>query len=289
MILHRAFHRAFSAAKQVRKGTLIGHGTVSVSSAAVNLAKQIFDSLANKTVMLLGAGKMAELTARQLVRLGVESLLITNRTFDRAVSLARELDGTAVPFDKYRPYLKIADVVIGSLATAKPILRTEEMETLLRDRKYRPMFLIDLGVPRNFDERLNSLDNVYLYDIDDLGSVVVDSVEDRTREAAKAEVIVELELESFWRWMQGLEILPAIKENRSNVERVREKELLRHRHWLTSLGADERANIEALTRGIVNKILHQVLTELRRGAGVVEGVYAAEIARRLLGELAPDG
>jgi glutamyl-tRNA reductase len=185
--------------------------------------------------------------------------------------------------------LKIADVVIGSLATAKPILRTEEMETLLRDRKYRPMFLIDLGVPRNFDERLNSLDNVYLYDIDDLGSVVVDSVEDRTREAAKAEVIVELELESFWRWMQGLEILPAIKEIRSNVERVREKELLRHRHWLTSLGPDERANIEALTRGIVNKILHQVLTELRRGAGVVEGVYAAEIARRLLGELAPDG
>jgi glutamyl-tRNA reductase len=283
IVLHRAFHRAFSTAKKVRERTLIGHGTVSVSSAAINLAKQIFDSFEKKTALLMGAGEMAETTARHLVRLGIESLLITNRTFDRAVALARTLGGTAVPFDSYKPYLKMADVVIGSLTTNRPVLTREEVEAVLPARKYRAMFLIDLGVPRNFHESLNELDNVYLYDIDDLAAATDDSQKEREREAQKAELIVEAELESFWRWLSGLELVPAIKDIRANIERLREAELSRHRAWLAGLPEDQRVHIEALSRGIINKILHQILSELRRNNGVVEGIYAADVARRLLG------
>ncbi len=290
LVLHRAFHRAFSVAKRVRRGTLIGRGAVSVSSAAVALARQIFDRLEDKTVMLMGAGKMAELTARQLKRLGIESLLITNRTFDRAVALARELGGIAVPFDNYRPYLKLADVVIGSVAATKPVLGPEELEAIVRERRYRPMFLIDMGVPRNFDERLNAINNVYLYDIDDLGAAAQESREEREREAQKAEQIVELELDKFWRWLSGLELVPAIRDIRSSIEGLRELEMMRHRTWLDELPAEERYRVEALTRGLVNKILHRVLVELRRdGVGAGDRVYAAEIARRLLcGDLEGD-
>jgi glutamyl-tRNA reductase len=283
LVLHRAFHKAFAVAKRVRKATLIGHGAVSVSSAAVSLAGKIFDSLTDKTVMLMGAGKMAELTARNLKRLGIESLLITSRTFDNAVALARGLGGTAVPFDSFKPYLKIADVVIGSLAATRPVLGPEEFETIVRERRYRPMFLIDLGVPRNFDERLNSMENVYLYDIDDLGAVVTESREEREREAQKAATIVELELESFLKWLDGLDLVPAIKDIRTSIERLRDVELDRHRAWLAGLEPIERARIESLTRGMVNKLLHRILSGLRNGnAGAPDGLYAAEIARRLL-------
>lgn len=283
LILHRAFHRAFAVAKKVREQTLIGHGAVSVSTAAITLARQIFDSLEHKTVLLLGAGEMAEATARQLGRLGVESLLITNRTFDRAVALARALGGTAVPFDNFKPYLKIVDVVIGSLTTLRPLLTLDELRAAMHERKYRPVFLIDLGVPRNFQAQLNELENVYLYDIDDLAAVIEDNRGERARAAQQAEQIVELELEAFWRWVSGLELVPAIKDIRANIERLRAVELGRHRAWLAGLPAGERAHIEGLTRGLVNKILHQIVSELRRSRGVADAAYVAEVARRLLG------
>ncbi|HXR25980.1 MAG TPA: glutamyl-tRNA reductase [Candidatus Binataceae bacterium] len=283
LVLHRAFHKAFSVAKRVRKATLIGHGSVSVSSAAVGLAGKIFDTLADKTVMLIGAGQMAELTARSLKRLGVQSLLITSRTFDHAVALARKLDGTAVPFDGFQPYLKLADIVIGSIAAPKPVLGPEEFEGVIRERRYRPVLLLDLGVPRNFDERLNSMENVYLYDIDDLSAVVNESIGDREREAEKAEGIVRLEVESFLKWLNELELVPAIRDIRSSVEQLRELELDRHRAWLLTLAPAERERIESLTRGLVNKLLHRILSGIREGrAGGSDGIYTAEIARRLL-------
>lgn len=291
LVLHRAFHRAFSVAKRVRKATLIGRGSVSVSSAAARLAGQIFDTLADKTVMLMGAGQMAELTARQLRGLGAETLLVTSRTFDHAVALARTLGGTAVPFENHRPYLKLADIVIGSLAAARPVLEPEDFEAVLRERRYRPMFLIDLGVPRNFDARLNAAENIYLYDIDDLGAVVAESRDGRAREADKAEAIVGAELDSFMRWMSGLDLVPAIKDIRVSIEQLRDAELNRHRAWLAGLAPAERARIESLTRALVNKLLHRILSGLRgAGGGVPDPVYTAEVARRLLcGELAPEG
>jgi glutamyl-tRNA reductase len=283
LVLHRVFHKAFSVAKRVRKGTLIGHGSVSVSSAAVSLAGQIFDKLADKTVMLMGAGKMAELTARQLKALGIQSLLITSRTFDRAVALARELGGTAVPYDSYKPYLKMVDVLIGSVSSTRPILGPEEFEAVVRDRRYRPMFLIDMGVPRNFDERLNAMQNVYLYDIDDLGALVQRSMGDREREAEKAEQIVAIELDGFLKWLAGLDLTPTIKDIRYSIERLRDVELKRHRGWLAGLGSDEREKVELLTRGLTNKLLHRILSGLKQRDKTLDAAFAAEMARRLLG------
>jgi glutamyl-tRNA reductase len=283
LVLHRAFHKAFSTAKRIRKGTLIGHGAVSVSSAAVALARQIFDRLSDKTVMLLGAGKMAELTARQLQTIGIESLLITSRTFDKAVTLARELGGTAVPFENYRPYLKIADVVIGSISVAKPIIGPEEFDAVIKERRYRPMFLIDLGVPRNFDERLNSIGNVYLYDIDDLGQVADKSRAEREKEADKGEEIVEQELKAFERWMAGLDLVPTIKDIRYSIERLRDVELGRNQTWIAALGPSERERVELLTRSLTNKLIHRILLGLRQGGNSpADNSYAAEVARRLL-------
>jgi glutamyl-tRNA reductase len=283
LVLHRAFHKAFSTAKRIRKGTLIGHGAVSVSSAAVALARQIFDRLSDKTVMLLGAGKMAELTARQLQTIGIESLLITSRTFDKAVTLARELGGTAVQFENYRPYLKIADVVIGSISVAKPIIGPEEFDAVIKERRYRPMFLIDLGVPRNFDERLNSIGNVYLYDIDDLGQVADKSRAEREKEADKGEEIVEQELKAFERWMAGLDLVPTIKDIRYSIERLRDVELGRNQTWIAALGPSERERVELLTRSLTNKLIHRILLGLRQGGNSpADNSYAAEVARRLL-------
>jgi glutamyl-tRNA reductase len=283
LVLHRAFHKAFSTAKRIRRGTLIGHGAVSVSSAAVALARQIFDRLSDKTVMLMGAGKMAELTARQLQTLGIESLLITSRTFDNAVTLARELGGTAVPFDNYRPYLKMADVVIGSISVAKPIIGPEEFDAVIKERRYRPMFLIDLGVPRNFDERLNSIENVYLYDIDDLGKVADKSRAEREKEADKGEEIVEQELKAFERWMAGLDLVPTIKDIRYSIERLRDVELGRNQSWIAALGPSERERVHLLTRSLTNKLIHRILLGLRQGGNsAADNSYAAEIARRLL-------
>jgi glutamyl-tRNA reductase len=226
---------------------------------------------------------MAELTARSLQRLGVRSLLITSRTFDNAVVLARKLDGTAVPFDGFQPYLKLADIVIGSIAAPKPVLGPEEFEGVIRERRYRPVLLLDLGVPRNFDERLNSMENVYLYDIDDLSAVINESIGDREREAEKAESIITLEVESFLKWLNELALVPAIRDIRSSVEQLRELELDRHRTWLMTLAPAERERIESLTRGLVNKLLHRILSGIREGhADRSDGIYTAEIARRLL-------
>jgi glutamyl-tRNA reductase len=283
LVLHRAFHKAFQVAKRVRKATLIGHGSVSVSSVAVSLAGQIFDTLCDKTAMLMGSGKMAELTARHLKALGIESLLITSRTFDRAVALARDLGGTAVPFESYKPYLRIADILIGSLSVTKPMLGHVDIEAIIRERKYKPMFLIDLGVPRNFDERLNEIENIYLYDIDDLDAVAKQSLGDREREAGKAEEIVEEEIDGFLKWLGELEIVPTIKDIRMSIEHLRDLELARHRAWLQTLDPTEREHIEMLTRGLVNKLLHRILYGLRQSeSNSPQSINAAEIARRLL-------
>jgi glutamyl-tRNA reductase len=226
---------------------------------------------------------MAEITARCLKQMQIGTLLITSRTFKNAVELARQLSGTAIPFDNFSDYLKTADVIIGSLAVAKPVLGPEEFDRVVRGRGYRPVCLIDLGVPRNFDERLNSLEGVYLYDIDDLGGVVAQSREEREREARKAEIIVELELDSFMKWLDGLDLVPAIEDIRSSIEQLRCGELKRHRAWLANLEPAECARIESLTRGLVNKLLHRVVCGLRQNCrGTTDSTNAAAIARHLL-------
>ncbi len=280
-VLHRVFHKSFSVAKRVRSETGIGGRGVSVSSVAVDLATQIFETLGEKTALVIGAGKMAELTARHFRARGIGGLMFANRTFDRAVELAREFNGTPVAFDDLARYLPIADVIIGSAAAGEFLLRAETVQEAIRERNYRPTFLIDLGVPRNFEPRINDLPNVYLYDIDDLEGVIGENREQRSREAARAEEIVTLEVETFWRWFQNLEAVPTIVRLRGRAEDICRHEVARTLGAMASLKDEDKRAIEAMAQSIVNKLLHEPISRLRRG----EDPNAEEliVARRLFG------
>ena len=279
-VLHRCFHKSFSVAKRVRTETGVATKAVSVSSAAVELASKIFDRLEDKTAMLIGAGTMSELAARHLMAHGVANMIVTNRTFDRAVELARDFRGTPVPFSDFRRYLPMADVVIGSTGADHFVLTPPLVEEALRERKYRPMFLIDMSVPRTFDPGINELENVYLYDIDDLGGVAELNRDERGREAEKAEAIVEEEVETFGRWLAGLDAVPTIVALRQKIEAIRKSELERTLATLHELTPRERDSLEAMTSAIVNKILHSPITHLKQHDRRRETFYLAA-ARQL--------
>ena len=263
-VLHRAFHRAFAVGKRVRTETGIGGKAVSVASVAVDLARTIFESLEDKTAMLIGAGKMSEQVARHLKTQGVAAIVTANRTFDRAVELARAFEGVPVPFERMAAYLKNADVVIGSAGATDYLVTPALVQDLLRARKQRPMFFIDMAVPRNFDPAINALDNVYLYDIDDLARTTADNADDRERERVRAETIIEGEIEQFWRWLGSLDVVPTIVAIRDKVEAIRQVELEKALATLKDQAPRHRALLDALTSSIVNKILHAPLSSLRR-------------------------
>jgi glutamyl-tRNA reductase len=231
--------------------------------------------------MVIGAGKMAELTARHLHGRGVGAMMFTNRTFDRAVELAREHRGTPVPFEELGRYLPLADVVIGSTAVTDFLLTPERLVEVLRERTHRPVFLIDLAVPRNFDPRINDLENVYLYDIDDLERVLAGNREERRGEARRGEEIIASEVETFWRWFQSLDVVPTIVGLRGKAERIRRRELERTLSSLPQLGAEDRRAIEAMAEAIVNKLLHDPIARLKR-ADAEEALDVATL-RRLFG------
>jgi glutamyl-tRNA reductase len=279
-VLHRFFHKAFSVAKRVRTETGVAGRAVSVSAAAVELASRIFDRLEDKTAMLIGAGKMGELAARHLLAHGVGGMIVTNRTFDRAVELAREFQATPVPFERFAKYLPMADIVIGSTAATGFVLTEQAMSEALRERKYRPIFCIDLSVPRNFDPRINGMDNVYLYDIDDLGQVAEGNLEERAKEAEKAEHLVGAEVETFWRWLEQLEVVPTIVALRQKVEAIRRSELQKTLNGWKGLSDAEREALDSLTTAIVNKILHTPITRLKQKDQRTEAFYV-DATRRL--------
>jgi glutamyl-tRNA reductase len=278
-VLHRWFHKAFSVAKRVRSETGIAGRAVSVSSAAVELAKTIFDRLDGKTAMLIGTGKMGELAARHLLANGVGSLIATNRTFERAVDLARELNATPVPFEQFPRYLPMADIVIGAAAASDFILGEPALHDALRERKGRPMFCIDLSVPRSFDPRINGLDNVYLYDVDDLAQVAEENLGERAREAEKAEHIVTEEVEAFWRWLGHLDVVPTIVALRDKVEGIRRAELQKTLGQLKDLPPRERDALEAMTNALVNKILHAPIATLKQHDRRTEAYYVDALRR----------
>lgn len=284
-VLRRCFEASFRVAKRVRTETGVAAKSVSVSSAAVDLAKRIFDDLGDKTAMLIGAGKMSELAARHLLRAGIESVIVTNRSFDRAVELARDFGGTPVPFDRFPQYLHLADVVLGSVTVSGHVVAPSHLSEVLRARRRRPMFFIDLGVPRNFDPALNDLQNVYLYNIDDLARVADDHKAEREREAERAEEIVRSEAEGLWRSLSARDVTPTIVALRSKLDSIRRGELDRALASLDAVGPDERRKLEAMTEAIVNKILHSPTKVLKEIAHDEDGRAAevAEILHRLFG------
>jgi glutamyl-tRNA reductase len=291
-VLHKAFHRAFTVAKRVRTETGIASKAVSVASVAADLTRTIFETLDDKTVMLIGAGKMSELVARHLKARGTGDIMVATRTFDHAVALAREFGGLPIPFDRLGEYLKHADIVIGSAGAANHLVGPGLVQEVLRARKQRPMFLIDLAVPRNFDPAINALDNVYLYDMDDLARTSADNAGEREREALRAEAIVEGEVDRFVHWLGGLDVVPTIVALRDKIEGIRRSELEKALTSLQDQAPRHRALLDALTSSIVNKILHAPLASLKR-EGTAEDPDLAASVRRLfdlaLGPAAPAG
>jgi len=263
-ILHRLFHRSFSVAKRVRSETGIGNGAVSVSSVAVDLARRIFDSFDDKTVMLIGAGKMGDLMARHLQSHGVRSLMVTNRTFERAVELAERIQGSPIRFEDFPKYLKLADLVIGCTGAPEVLIDANQVDRVLRERKNKAMFFIDIGDRRNFDSKINDLDNVYLYNIDDLKNVADENLQERSNEADKAEAIVHDEVQSFVRWIGSLEQVPTITALRQRFDDIRRRELERSLgSSLKGLSETQRAALEDMTTAMINKMLHGPIAQLK--------------------------
>jgi glutamyl-tRNA reductase len=266
-ILHRLFHRSFSVAKRVRNETAIASRAVSVSSVAVELAKRIFDRFDDKTVMLIGAGKMGDLMARHLQRGGVQSLMVTNRTFQRAVELAGRIHGSPILFEDFPRYLTLADLVIGCTGSPEILVEAPTVEKVLRERKQKAMFFIDIGDRRNFDPAINKIDNVYLYNIDDLKSVAEENLQERSNEAEKAEGIVYEEVENFARWIHSLEQIPTITALRQRLEEIRRGEMEKSLGaGLKDLSEKQRAALEGMTTAMINKILHGPISHLKRNA-----------------------
>lgn len=273
--------RAFSVAKRVRSETEIGHSAVSVSYAAVELAREIFGSLVGKCVMLIGAGKMSELAARHLRRVGVTKIYVTNRTRERAEQMARIFNGTLIDYSAFQAALPEADIVIASSGAPHYILRKDDMRRVIEVRRNRPVFLIDIAVPRNLDPAINELDHVFLYDIDDLQAVVQQNLQSRQAEAQQAEAIINEEVDRLMERLQAREVAPTIISLQEQLEQIRRGEIERVRAKLGLLTPQQEEAIEALTRGIINKVAHGPISELRRHAGRPHGVHLVEIIRRV--------
>ncbi len=273
--------RAFNVAKRVRSETEIGESAVSVSYAAIELAREIFGSLSGKRVIVVGAGKMSESAARHLRRAGVSEILVTNRTRTRAEEMAEEFQGRAVDYEKFFLTLAEVDIVIASSGAPHFILTKDQMKPVMAKRRTRPMFLIDIAVPRNIEPAVNELEGVFLYDIDDLDKLVQTNLKGRVEVAAEAEEIIREEVERMVLRLKTREVTPLIVSLQEQLEVVRAAEIERMRAKLGTLTPQQEEAIHAITRGIVNKIAHGPITELRRQAGDPGGIHLVSMIRKL--------
>jgi len=268
--LEHLLQSAFAAAKKARNETGIGSNSVSIASVAVDLAKKIFGSLQGRTVFLVGAGKMSELAARHLVQQGAGAILVSNRTAERARRMAEEFSGAVVPqvinFDQLYDAASRADIVISSTGAPHPIFRREHGQSFLHKRRNRPMFFIDIAVPRDVDPEMNKLDGIFVYDIDDLQQVAAAHMEERSRQAVDAETLIGAEVERFHQRQRTVNAAPAIIALQKKAEGIRAAEIERMHSRLGPLTAEQLAAVEALTRGLVNKFLHPPMQALKQAA-----------------------
>jgi glutamyl-tRNA reductase len=281
-ILDRLFRQALHAGKKVRAETAIGESPASVSSAAAALAQQVFGDLDGCRVLLVGAGHVAELAARSLAARGASIAFVANRSADRARELARRFGGEAIPLAEAADRLAGVDVLLSATGGPERTLTRGRVEAALRDRKRRPLFLIDLAVPRNLDPEIHEVDGCFLYDIDDLESVVAAGLAGRRREAARAEAIVAAQAERFREWHASREVVPEIASLRAWAEEVRAAELERARSRL-GLSEDQHAAVDSVTAQIVAKLLHLPTVRLKEAAAGAHGGSYAEAVRHLFG------
>jgi len=281
VILNRLMHRAFHVAKRVRTETGISDAAVSVSYAAVELAKKIFHDLKGRQVLLIGAGEMAELAARHLLRQGVGSIRVANRTFHRAVQVAEMFQGSPVSYEEISGQLLEVDIVVSSTASPEYVVTREQVKGSLRKRRNRPLFFIDIAVPRDVEPSVNDLDNVYVYDIDDLKGVIQINMAQRQQEAVKAERIVEEEVIKFEKWLNTLEVVPTIISLKEKAESVRQAELKKSLTSLTALSSSQLEMLEKLTLSITEKIINDPILVLKQKADRPTREMYLDIARRL--------
>ena len=281
LVINEVFQRALRVGKRARSETDIGRGHLSVSTAAVELAGQIFDNLEDRSALLLGAGEMIELTAQYLVDTGLTRFVVANRTVERAAELARRFDGEAVPLDAIGERLLEADIVIASTAAPDFVIDADAVRTAMGQRRGRPLFLIDIAVPRDIDPDVRQLDNVFLFDIDDLQGVVAENRRDREGEIRRVQTIVDEELGEFLHWFNALSAGPLIRALRQQAASLQATEFDRWTGKLSHLSEDDRRLVEQVLRGYANKLLHQPLVQIRELANRGDGYLRLDTVRQL--------
>jgi glutamyl-tRNA reductase len=278
--LDRLFRQALHAGRHVRVETAIGESPASVPAAAAALAQQVFGDLDGRRVLLLGAGKMSEATARNLVSRGARIGVVANRSAERGEELARKLGAAALPLEEVAPELERADVVVSSTSSSELVLARETVAAALRARRGRPLLLVDLAVPRDLDPRINQLDGCFLYDVDDLEAVVAETLTGRRGEAARAERLVAAEARRFRDWQASLDVVPTIASLRALAEEIRDSELARVG---SRLSESERRQVESVTSQILAKLLHLPTIRMKEAAAAADGVVYADVVRHLFG------
>jgi len=281
VIINRLMHRAFHSAKRVRTETGISDSAISISYAAVNLAKKIFYELKGRRILLIGSGEMAELAARHLIGQGVESIVVANRTFDKAVQLARLYNGSAISFDEIPSEIAQCDIIISSTAATGYVIHYEMVKGLLRKRRNRPLFIIDIAVPRDADPKINELGNVYLYDIDDLKSIIEVNINQRRQEAIKAERIIEEEVIKFDKWFKELAVVPTIISLKDKLEKIRQKEIKKSLANIGEMNVEQIKALELLTLSLVEKIIHDPILILKKRSDRPSRDAYLDMTRRL--------
>ncbi|MDI6796623.1 MAG: glutamyl-tRNA reductase [Desulfatibacillaceae bacterium] len=266
VILNKLMHRGFSVAKRIRKETGIGDHAVSISYAAVELAKKIFEDLLGRKVLLVGAGEMAELAVEHLINHRAKDIFVANRTFERAVELARRFSGTPVRFSEIGRVLTSVDIVISSTGSPEIVINKDTVKAAMKARKNRPLFFIDIAVPRDVDPQINRLENAYVYDIDDLSGIVENNLAERMKEAVRAESIVDEAVLTYREWFSSLDVVPTIKALKDKMDAIRIAETRKSLAGLKDLTQEQRAAIDRLTESIVNKALHDPIQFLK-GSG----------------------
>jgi glutamyl-tRNA reductase len=285
-LLEQVMTRAFGVAKRVRTETGIGQMAVSVSYAAVELARRIFGSLNGHSVMIIGSGKMGELAARHLHRSGAKKILVTNRTWERAQEMAANFKGQAIEYSRFVSVLPEVDIVIASSGAPHYILHPEEMQRVISARKNKPMFLIDIAVPRNIDPAVNDIEGIFLYDVDDLESVVNENIKERTRQAEQAEAIVRDEVERMLGRLKIEQVTPTIISLQEQLENIRAAEVARAIRKLPSNLTPEQqaqvvAQLDAMTKSIINKVAHGPISAIRGHADHPDGEHLLQAVRKV--------
>ncbi len=280
-ILNRLMHKAFFTAKRVRSETGVALAAVSVAYVAVELAKKILGDLKSACVLLLGAGEMAELAARHLVGHVTNPPVVLNRTLENACLLANRLNGRADTLDALTHYLLEADVIITSTGSCESLIRKDQVEKIMKKRRYRPLFLIDIALPRDVEPSVNELDGVYLYNIDDLQTIAAENLTERRHEAMRAEKIVDEETAKFMEWTVSLSCTPTLVGIRNKLEEIRLSELARCNGKLAGLTPEQRETVEIITRSIVNKIAHYPISCLKRTKSKAKQSLYVDVAQEL--------